>query len=277
MCISRIGYHKYSTANRNYGYELHINRTLHYETYHGHKDMESRIRGIGWEEAMCAWRVVQPIIYETIYKVTHGLRRSLVPQPIREHEFSSKANHEYHWWNTCYLMNHPDDGSILKGEDKLPYHPGRFLRNTQVLIHGLCIAVYCVWTVSYFCCLRSAWESIDTSTTVLWFFTVVYVTVWLLLACWLGFSILKHRSRRLILENGLLSIQSCAVVWRLVSLAHLRAVDEGFEYKLDYRGYTRRLAVNACLIRDNLFNLHEGIMKNIWPVTRGHDIESHEM
>jgi hypothetical protein len=271
MCISRIGYHKYSTANRNYGYELHIDRTFQYERQYKdeHVDLESRMRGMGWEEAMCAWRVVQPILFETVYDVSRGIRRSLIPLPVRERRFSGKDRH-YHWWNTQYLMNHVDNGTVRQGESHLPYNPGRFLRNTQLLTHVLCGAVYLIFTGSYFSAFYGfALSRFDDSRAICFLLgclSILHFAVWVCLTAHLVLSMLRQHSRRHILEHGLLSIQSCAVVWRLVALAHLRAVKAGFDdSKTDYRGYTRRLADNACLIRDKLFDIHETIMRNNWP------------
>jgi hypothetical protein len=269
LIISRIGYHKYSTANRNYGFELHVNRTKYYEQALGREGekLESRIRNVGWEEAMCAWRIVQPVLFERIYYVSRGIQRMLIPLPVRERSFKEK----YLWWNTKCLINRTEDGTILQGPNQLPYHPGRFLRNTQVLLHTLCIAVYIVWIISYVTVFKTArdvaLEYFGYTSLNATIFVFMYWVLWLYISVYLFLTMLRHHSRRLILENGLLSIQSCAVVWRLVTLAHLKAVEDGLKNELDYRGYSRRLAYNACIIRDNLFDIHQTIMKNDFSFT----------
>ncbi len=269
MCISRIGYHKYSTANRNYGYELHINRSYDYEKWYG-KKLESKIRKVGWEEAMCAWRIVQPIIFEKIYRVWR-LIHFLLPLPVVERHFESE---EYHWWNTKYLMNSNENGKPHKGNNSLPYHPGRFLRNTQVLIHTICAAIYVIFTISYisvfFSVCEFALSKIGGLPRIAVLLIHIYIglcffLLWFYLTLYFVLTVIRHHSRRRILENGLLSIQSCAVVWRLVVIAHLKALEEGFSSNNDYQGYTKRLAQNACLIRSNLFTIHKNIMKGDWP------------
>src|SRR5882672_8474459 len=55
--ILAMGTHKYATSNRLLGYELHIQRTARYISRDNCHEM---MRKVGWEEAMRAWRVIQP-------------------------------------------------------------------------------------------------------------------------------------------------------------------------------------------------------------------------
>lgn len=71
MQVARIGIFKYGTANRNHGYELHLARMstmLQTPEVGGEKhDVIKSIMGVQWEEALRAWRVVQPTIFREIY------------------------------------------------------------------------------------------------------------------------------------------------------------------------------------------------------------------
>ena len=58
MTVARIGIYKYGTANRMYGYELHLLRTRQLPDSKGN-GWKSEMRLVGWEEAMCAWRIVK--------------------------------------------------------------------------------------------------------------------------------------------------------------------------------------------------------------------------
>jgi hypothetical protein len=65
MYVLMMGIHKYGTSNRLLGYELHLQRTAHFmSSDHCHAIM----RQVGWEEAMRAWRVVQPTLWGRIYQ-----------------------------------------------------------------------------------------------------------------------------------------------------------------------------------------------------------------
>ncbi len=61
--VSKIGIYKYETANRNFGYELHLSRidTLA-ENSNPTDEWKARYLKIGWEEAMRAYRIVKPTV-----------------------------------------------------------------------------------------------------------------------------------------------------------------------------------------------------------------------
>ena len=69
---------------------------------------------------------------------------------------------------------------------------------------------------------------------------------------------LRIRRRRRILEDELLSIHSCAIVWQAVVLAHYLALDKG---GASYLHYTERLAEQAVNIADNVFTIHDWLAK----------------
>jgi hypothetical protein len=302
MRIVEIGIHKYSTANRNYGYVLHLARTYDYEK-HTSPDTEKKTRGVGWEAAMFAWRVIQPILSDEIYKQRTWLERSWFafgPLERKKHRRQS-----YHWWNTKDLMN-SKEASSQNNELGFSYHPGSYLQKAQRLIHILCGVIFVIFAFSYLKemrCMYNATSSLaqtlasfSGSETVLqwtknslpdlratpekivtwqnWKFLMSYF----LLLGYFSFLILRgamrQRARRIILEEGLLSIQSCAVVWRLVVFSHLKALEQGEKEGKGYKGYTRRLVENACVIKDDLLNIHDKLMKNDWPPTGNQNNES---
>lgn len=268
--ILRIGFHKYSTANRNYGYVLHLDRTYDYETADSTK--ESHIREVGWEGAMFAWRVVQPIIFEEIYKLRTRTERICFPLLRTERRFDN--DNGYHWWNTEYLMDF-EVKSSCKIKPKSTFRPGSYLARTQQLIHIICAAIYTLFSVSFFIersCMYDIFSSNFNAEPIL-VFNILYFSIWGFLTAILAVLIIRQYKRRQILEKGLLSIQSCAVVWRLVVISHLKAVREG----VDYKGYTRRLVKNAYIIRDNLFGIHKNIMKDDWPPTENQNDKGTEV
>jgi hypothetical protein len=68
ISVSRVGCHKYNTANRVSGYQIHLSRVVDYEEAKpDRQSIAAELRRIDWEEAMFAWRVVQPKIFHFFY------------------------------------------------------------------------------------------------------------------------------------------------------------------------------------------------------------------
>ena len=60
--VCRVGLHKYATANRNAGYQLHLERTVHIPDEPDAKSVggwQRAMRRIGWEEALRACPLCQ--------------------------------------------------------------------------------------------------------------------------------------------------------------------------------------------------------------------------
>ncbi|MDR3525993.1 MAG: hypothetical protein P4L57_01855 [Rhizomicrobium sp.] len=112
LAICRLGTYKYAISNRAYGYEFYLERTRDVPAeFRGRWKPE--YRGLSWEEAMHAWRVVQAILFEKICVKGHvwpdrirsawkiRKRRSVWFLPATEFEKSSNAK----WFPSTYLRN----------------------------------------------------------------------------------------------------------------------------------------------------------------------------
>jgi hypothetical protein len=62
MVVCKIGIHKYTTCNRVYGYQLYLEQIRKLSP-----ELKNKIDGVGWEEALIAWRIVQPVIFQKLY------------------------------------------------------------------------------------------------------------------------------------------------------------------------------------------------------------------
>ncbi|NOS99518.1 MAG: hypothetical protein HOP29_02705 [Phycisphaerales bacterium] len=60
IAVQRVGIHKFTTANRILGYELHLERL-------DKVDYNRLANVLGWEEALRAWRIVQATVFQQIY------------------------------------------------------------------------------------------------------------------------------------------------------------------------------------------------------------------
>ena len=113
LTVARIGTYKYATANRHYGFELHLERTKGFP--------EEKLEGwrekywyVGWEEAMRAWRIVQATIYNKIY-ITKGINKD-IPRITED---------KYKWYNI----------SINIKNDDINYHSGSYLKEMLRVLH----------------------------------------------------------------------------------------------------------------------------------------------
>lgn len=85
MSVCRSGIYKYGTANRNFGYQLYLEKTadlvgqdddprtpLEHVRAASELSWKPWMRQLGWEEAVRAWRVVQARFFNTIYRTPSG-------------------------------------------------------------------------------------------------------------------------------------------------------------------------------------------------------------
>ena len=80
-----------------------------------------------------------------------------------------------------------------------------------------------------------------------------------------SYVLIKSRiinARRKTIEDGLLSIHSCAVMWQAVVLAHFRALERlrVNPAAYGYEGYTGALAEEAVLVKQSLISIDDYVL-----------------
>lgn len=223
FAICRLGTYKYTGSNRANGYQLYLGRTLAVPAeFRGRWKPE--YRQLSWEEAMDAWRFVQPTLFEVIYrksrlgpdrfnpKLKLNSRSSVWFLPAAEVEASSRAK----WFSGGYLENmlgclyllayvavavlgwSAYEFFILPRPSKVATPPW-FTENT---VAGLPTGFW-ICAIAFLCALvvTRARERID-------------------------------RAKRQNLGRELLSIPSCALVWQAVAVAHYTALEKARQYRL---------------------------------------------
>lgn len=235
LSVARIGTYKYGTANRNFGYELHLSRTKNQMNKTkspklnedaGNIFWDDEMRYIAWEEAMRAWRVVQATIFDYVYE-THWFK----PNRLR----SIHNNVEYKWFIPSELID--------KGAS---YHAGSYLRTMHSVLHlsaFLCVIPLCLMAYQYYSQNDSILFVIGLSITVCCFVAIIW-------------RVLKNGARRKILEGELLCIHSCSILWQAVVLAHYRAKRKAFSESRTYRNYTKYLSQEAKDLKNKFFEIH---------------------
>ena len=283
LAIVRITLHKFETANRLYGYELHIYQRARLED--STDGWNSHMRRIGWEEAFYAWRVVQPSIYREVYNAN---RRCL---PVTMKRKYAKENKPY--WFRPTLLHGKNEGTENKddkiaatdseharnetandkvarkrAEPKLPaYFAGDYLHILHFVLHVFALGA---WLILVYMCWQLALEQINPATckppdlaacepqdaVLLWgislevpFLSVGILATIATLAI-IVVRVFRMQARRRILQDELLSISCCATVWLAVVVAHFRALIGIGAEPPDYRvrsikNYTLKLVEQA--------------------------------
>lgn len=295
--VQRTGIHKFSTANRLNGYQLHMERLV------GGPDIG--LAELGWEEACRAWRIVQATIFKAVYVTPQGLLSwplfsDLCPlfyrhqkhfrKPIRNffHDCHAKRRQSYTSWSRCiseflerirnlmiwfmdFLETRLPGMGIRTGEtpqaddtdlsrkskaggfkEDLPnfwwmqslraqheeafYHAGSYLERLFATLGMLQFFSLLPLAVLF----AKRWHEPHELGRAGWL-ALICLPVFLLI--WVGnwFSL---RRRRILLEDEMLSIHSCAIMWKVVALAHYLAWGPDTESE-NRQKYTENLAIAA--------------------------------
>ncbi len=225
ITVARIGTYKYASANRQYGYELHMFRTRNLKKFTG-GGWKPNMREVGWEEAMRAWRVVQPTVFKHLYYTNR-----LLPNILR----LKHRNRLYQWFN-------PEKLSAAHAS----YYAGSYLSVMNTILHFLSA----LSSIPLFFMIFQ----LDELNFLSWRVGIIFpATVFL----FISHRFVRDYARVKTLETGLLSIHSCSIMWQAVIVAHFRAIENSIEL----RHYTENLAIQAKDLQENIFNIHDWVSK----------------
>jgi hypothetical protein len=159
---------------------------------------------------------------------------------------------------------------LSKGETKLTirYNPGGYLA-TMLFLFILPILI--CFGLQYLA-LAQMWignhsaSAVQTQEFSIWVSILnVLATIFVITSSVAGAASLKNINSRIkILESGLLSIHSCAILWEAVVLAHVRALEELHFFDESYprktmHGYTKAIAGQASEICSYATKIHQWI------------------
>lgn len=246
LTICRIGTHKYATANRLNGFELHLHR-LDSVPKKKRSRWDDKARTMSWEEGMRAWRVVQATMYRKLY-----CYRPWLPQKPRRKWIKQKG---HKWYEPSKLV-----GDAV-------YYSGGYLRT-------LLKVLYAVIAFAYLCLIVAAvaaWNSNPSlNRWIVWGVVII-----IMFGCWILMVMRQIRARIASLEGGILSIHSCAIMWHAVSVAHVKALQNvsNRHGRLGLKGYHEELGRLACELADNPLELHEWIYRKDKAVPPGQPLQ----
>lgn len=248
LVIAKIGNHKYNTANRNLGFLLYlernylINKELKRKNYSLNceilrKDGEE----VAWEEAMRAWRIVQSTVFHKIYKPSR-----IFPNKNRLNKENNKTSdkEKQYWFEPKTIVNKND----------AYYYAGSYLESMQFVLYLIAfIALIPIILAGK----QTAINEQFSQTIILWsgaFIGFIYF-------CW---RVIRIFSRRKLLEDGLLSIHSCGILWEAVVLSYNLAIRESIskiksdsDHPLTY--YTKSLSEVANDLAENIEDIYRWV------------------
>ncbi|MCK4408451.1 MAG: hypothetical protein KAW67_00090 [Candidatus Eisenbacteria sp.] len=206
LMTRRIGTYKYAAANRLTAYELHLYRTRNTPPHLRGRRWKPYMRYIGWEEAMRAWRLVHATLFEEVY-VSRRFWPNFHRKPYR-------GRRRPFWFR---------QQSMLGGRPSVVWHPESYLRTLMLLLKILAWAVVaCLFLMTH--------QVYDMGLGIWWIRGSWAVTIAMTVVTVL--RLLMDDKRRHILEDELLSISSCSVVWQAVVIAHYSALDRARSVEL---------------------------------------------
>lgn len=144
QATAHVGCHKFNTANRTTAYEIHLSRIMDYDQYNNKSKsiLASELLKIDWEEAMFAWRLVQPIIYKFFYIeklfigtcfVRFKLPKFLLNRRYKEFKDGIK---EYPWYDSRKIIEKYNKEKTA--EIPALFYPGTYLRRMLKKLFVIC-------------------------------------------------------------------------------------------------------------------------------------------
>lgn len=226
IVVSRIGTHKYATANRNFGFELFLSSDTKL----------SHIVSVSWEEALRAWRIVQATLYEKIFKTKEGA------------ELIDKNGSV--WFQVKTLLG-----------DNVCFHAGSYLRTMLKLQEYTCYAGCCLFFLPIgqeLIDLLNSRTNNDVQSNLHLLkgnnvIAILLAVIGIMLLYFVRREYIKRNLRRIQLEEGFLSIHSCAKMWAVISIAHSLAKCRVGDSLQD--SYIERLADEAKDLTSDIENI----------------------
>ncbi len=270
LCLATIavGCHKYNTSNRITAYQIHLSRIVDYQEANHKKcdPIATELGRIDWEEAMFTWRIVQPVLFNYFYNcllVRRSICSLLAPKSVSREAWQKSL--EYPWYDTRKIgdtmskkaCKELGGGVNCRMKKCSPYFvPGTYLRRKIDELYFFMLPFYAMLVYSTLEIYKASQQPHIAFGMVS--ICIAAITLYLL------YNILKTYENCIILESGLLSIQSSAFVWRIVCIMHLLAKKKVYEFNVSpdigndtvqlYNRYTIELMRLSC--SELLPNIH---------------------
>ncbi len=263
LTVSRIGNYKYATAFRHFGFELFLANNQYLKNGNLVKNLD-----LEWEEAMRVWRVIQATVFDCIYYTKENtdrlnIRDRLNYNQVNKDLLKNKPDARSWWFEPRSIV----ETDLDRNRNILKWHPGSYLKtmqNTLHLIAYLSIVPLFIMTLQfqfdadYNNILLNGFQLFNIK-----FLGLISGFITIITLLYMIYKDREIRARRNLLENGLLSIHSCAIIWEVAFLAHKQAKTKmAKSKKTDQTTYMENLSSIADDIRKECSMITKWIEKN---------------
>lgn len=251
ICIvCKIGNYKYATANRHYGFELYLDDKV----FTSEDNIHKRIN-ISWEQAVRAWRIIQSAIFDQVYYTRINTKFYQIIKRYNYNRVKLKSTEmpTKGWW-----FEPPKNNK----NELIRWYPGRYLKSMQSALLFFAYLSFIPLTImvlqfqigDYY----TQYPFPSLNLLGMKFMTVLTLIVSIVTAFIFLFKVRQIHARRKLLEEGLLSIPACAIMWEVVVLAHYKA---RIEVKFNEIDFIVRLSDEADNIIENINDIYKWINK----------------
>lgn len=212
LVVAKIGNHKYNTANRNLGFLLYLERNYLIDrelkkknpsTDYNCEILRNDGQEVAWEEAMRAWRIVQSTVFHEIYKPNRIFPNK---NQLNKKDKKPLTKEKQYWFEPKTIVN-------KKGAH---YYAGSYLESMQFVLF---LIAFIALIPIIFAGKQATINDQVSQALILWFGAFIGFIYF----CW---RVIRIVSRRKLLEEGLLSIHSCGILWEAVILSYNLAVKD---------------------------------------------------
>ncbi len=271
FAVIKMGIHKFKGSSRNLGYELYLSRLDRINVDQNGVPIE-KMREIKWEEAMKAWRYVEPSIWRHLHGPSRPKRAFFLPDLLRlkpkyaevEERYSSSNRGQRSWWHAVEPVNDPIEdeapapdaalrpwwhaGKLV--DDPAQYIAGSYLRTMMSMLYipsiiGMALATFGAFQILFEIDLSTSRNLSSEELSIPKGFGVFMI----LAVAAVGFVAWQWSKRfsldRRSIESGFSSIHTCSILWHFTVVAHYKALeriggDKEFQVK-SFANYTPKL------------------------------------
>jgi len=250
LTVCKIGNYKYATANRHFGYELFISLMEKGKLLGLPKNYQ-----ISWEEALRAWRIIQATIFDELY---HTKSNAKIYNLVNRWKYNQiKDNYKKKIKKDMHMKQLWFEPRTLVGGDA-KWYPGRYLCTMQEVLNLIAfVSLFPVIIMSFqfqFVSMQSMQSLNFIAFGGMKLLTLVGFSISIFSFIVLLFRVKQTTSRRNLLECGILSIHSCAIMWHIVVLSHKHASEKTYT---DQCEYLKLLSDEADVLTNYILNIQD--------------------
>lgn len=174
---------------------------------------------------MRAWRIVQSTVFNKIYEPSR-----ILPNKNR----LGKKDEKLHYWF---------EPKTIVNEKNAHYYAGSYLEAMQFVLYLIALSAL---VPIVFAGKQAAASGLSSQALILW----LGATIGFIYFCW---RVIRIRSRRILLEEGLLSIHSSGILWEAVVLSYNLALKKSIKENINFHPLTKYTSNLSEIVYDTVY------------------------